>query len=226
VHDVRRTRLVEKQDILQHSTRDNVECNQVLQPFPFLHEGVSDEVLMQAIARGSARALESLYLRYHHFLYMLTYRKVQDHQVAEDLLQETFLAVWCRATSYSPHAGSVRAWLCSIMQHRTIDYLRQAQRRFMLDAEMLDEIDDESGATSADIWDEAWRSVLRTHVNNAMSQLPEEQQLVIRLTYFQGWTHAQIAACFHIPLGTVKARARLALFRLKRILMQMGIDGQ
>src|SRR5437660_12912861 len=86
---------------------------------------LSDEALIKAIAGGAVWAMEPLYQRYSRILYSLAYRMVADHQIAEDLLQEAFLAVWRRAISYSPQSASVRSWLISIVHHRTIDYLRR-----------------------------------------------------------------------------------------------------
>ena len=77
-------------------------------------EQLSDEVLINAIAGGAVWAMEPLYQRYNRILYSLAYRMVADHQIAEDLLQDAFLAVWRRATSYSPQSGAVRSWLVSI----------------------------------------------------------------------------------------------------------------
>ena len=90
---------------------------------------LSDEALIRAIAAGAVWAMEPLYQRYSRLLYSLAYRMVADHQIAEDLLQESFLSVWRRATSYSAEAGAVQSWLVSITHHRTIDYLRSMRRR-------------------------------------------------------------------------------------------------
>src|SRR5260370_7031183 len=100
----------------------------------------SDEALLNAIAGGAVWAMESLYLRYSRILYSLAYRMVADHQVAEDLLQDAFLAVWRRATSYSPQTGAARSWLLSILHHRTIDYLRKIPRQSTIKKPSLEEI--------------------------------------------------------------------------------------
>jgi len=183
-----------------------------------------DEVLLNAIAGGAVWAMEPLYHRYSRILYSLAYRMVADHQVAEDLLQEAFLAVWRRATSYSPQSGAVRSWIVSILHHRTIDHLRSVRRRSVLMKETTwEEIETDEHAAFPDVWDEAWRSVQSSQVRTALMQLPAEQRLVIEMAYFQGWTHSEIAEGCQIPLGTVKARMRLGLHRLKLILEQMGI---
>jgi RNA polymerase sigma factor (sigma-70 family) len=184
----------------------------------------SDEVLLNAIAGGAVWAMESLYQRYSRILYSLAYRMVADHQVAEDLLQDAFLAVWRRATSYSPQTGAARSWLISILHHRTIDYLRKVRRRSTIQEASLEEIELDESIAYPDTWDEAWQSVKSSHVRAALMKIPTEQRLVIELAYFQGWTHTEIAEGTQIPLGTFKARMRLGLLHLKQILIEMGID--
>jgi RNA polymerase sigma factor (sigma-70 family) len=184
----------------------------------------SDEALLNAIAGGAVWAMESLYQRYSRILYSLAYRMVADHQVAEDLLQDAFLAVWRRATTYSPQTGAARSWLISILHHRTIDYLRRARRRSTIQEAPLEELELHEGIAYPDAWDAAWQSVKSSHVRAALMKIPTEQRLVIELAYFQGWTHSEIAEGTQIPLGTIKARMRLGLLHLKQILIQMGID--
>ena len=184
----------------------------------------SDEALLNAIAGGAVWAMDSLYQRYSRILYSLAYRMVADHQVAEDLLQDAFLAVWRRATTYSPQTGAARSWLISILHHRTIDYLRRVRRRSTIQETPLEELELNESIAYPDAWDAAWQSVKSSHVRAALMKIPAEQRLVIELAYFQGWTHTEIAEGTQIPLGTIKARMRLGLIHLKEILIQMGID--
>jgi RNA polymerase sigma factor (sigma-70 family) len=185
---------------------------------------LSDEALLDAIAGGAVWAMESLYQRYCRSLYSLVYRMVVNHQVAEDLLQDAFLAVWRCATSYSPQTGAVRSWLFSIIYHRTIDYLRRVRCQSTLQEVPLEEIALHESIASPDTWDEAWRSVKSSYIRAALLKIPTEQRLVIELAYFQGWTHTEIAERRQIPLGTVKARMRLGLTHLRRVLIQIGMD--
>ena len=184
----------------------------------------SDEALLDAIAGGAAWAMESLYQRYSRILYSLAYRMVADHQVAEDLLQDAFMAVWKRSTSYSTQAGTARSWLISILHHRAIDYLRKVRRRSVIQEAPLEELEFEETVAIPDVWDEAWRNLQNSQVRAALLRIAPEQRLVIELAYFQGWTHSEIAEGTQTPLGTVKARMRLGLQHLKRILQQMGMD--
>ena len=191
---------------------------------PFQANELSDEALISAIAGGAVWAMEPLYQRYSRILYSLAYRMVADHQIAEDLIQEAFLSVWRRATSYSPQSGAARSWLVSIVHHRTIDYLRAVRRRSTLKETTWEEAEQDDRTAVPDVWDEAWRSVQSAQVRAALMSIPPEQRMVIELAYFQGWTHSEISAGCQLPLGTVKARMRLGLLHLKRELAQRGVN--
>src|SRR5579872_6590719 len=128
----------------------------------FQADELSDEALISAIAGGNVWAMEPLYQRYSRILYSLAYRMVADHQIAEDLIQEAFLSVWRRATSYSPQSGAVRSWLVSIVHHRTIDYLRAVRRRSTMQEAPLEEIELDETVAVSDVWEEAWRSLQST----------------------------------------------------------------
>lgn len=184
----------------------------------------SDEALLNAIAGGAVWAMDVLYQRYHRILYSLAYRMVADHQIAEDLLQESFLAIWRRSTSYSPSSGAARSWLISILHHRAIDHLRRVRRHSSIVEAPLEELELDETTAFPDVWGEAWRSITSSQVRAALMQIPTEQRMVIELAYFQGWTHTEIAEGTQTPLGTVKARMRLGLNHLKRALEEMGID--
>ncbi len=191
---------------------------------PPSNDELSDEALISAIADGAVWAMEPLYQRYSRILYSLAYRMVADHQIAEDLIQDSFLSVWKRATSYSPQSGAVRSWLISIVHHRTIDYLRAVRRRSNLKETTWEEADLDEKSAFPDVWDEAWRSIQSAQVRAALMNIPTEQRMVIELAYFQGWTHSEIAEGCQIPLGTVKARMRLGIMHLKRALEKMGVN--
>ena len=185
---------------------------------------LSDEALLNAIAGGAVWAMDSLYQRYSRILYSLAYRMVADHQIAEDLLQDSFLSVWKRSNSYSPQAGAARSWLISIVHHRAIDHLRRVRRRSVVQEAPLEELEFDETTAVADAWDEVWHSVQSSQVRAALMKIPTEQRMVIELAYFQGWTHTEIAEGTQTPLGTVKARMRLGLNHLKRALLEEGID--
>jgi RNA polymerase sigma-70 factor (ECF subfamily) len=189
-------------------------------PFPI--EELGDEALIHALALGVLWSLEVLYQRYARLLYSIAYRMIPDHQIAEDLLQETFVSVWQHAASYSSQSGSVRSWLVAIIRHRAIDQLRKLRVRSDFKATPVDELAADENLTTPDAWEEAWKSMQGAQIRNALKMLSQEQRVVIELAYFQGWTQSEIAEGYNIPLGTVKARMRLGMMRLKRLLEQMG----
>src|SRR6266567_7000710 len=127
----------------------------------------SDEALLKAIACGKVEAMDQLYYRYNRILYSLAYRIVADHQVAEDLIQDSFLAIWRRANSYSPQSGAARSWLVSIVHHRTIDYLRGVRRRSVMKETPWEETELDEHVSFPDVWDDAWRSVQSSQVRTA-----------------------------------------------------------
>ncbi len=208
-------RNLEKRDLEQGQTLANIAGTL---------ERLSDEDLIYAIASGAMWAMEQLFVRYGRMLYALAYRIVTNQQVAEDLVQEVLLAVWRYAASYTPQLGAARSWLFSIMHHRAIDYLRRMRRRSILKQTSWEELTVDESMAVSDVWDEAWRSLQSELVHTALAQLSPQQQRVIELAYFQGWTHTEIAEGLQIPLGTVKARLRLGLLHLKRILARIGVQ--
>ncbi|MHB8597784.1 MAG: RNA polymerase sigma factor [Ktedonobacteraceae bacterium] len=197
----------------------------VVHPWPPQEQ--SDEYLLHALACGVSGAMEPLYRRHSGLLFSLTYRMVGNHEIAEDLVQETFLAVWQHAGSYSPDGGTVRGWLVSLMRYHTIDYLRKLRRRACYKEVQWEEVERERDATVLDlpdVWEEVWRNEQGLRVREAILQLPAEQRVVITLAYFHGWTHLEIAQRCELPVGTVKSRLRLGLLHLKQALGQLYED--
>ena len=205
---------------MQGFNQGDAEQNLALSPVSLHVNEVDDETLMKAITVGQVWAMEALYFRYNTMLYSLAYRMVADQPVAEDVLQESFLAVWRRASTYSPQLGAVRSWLVSIVHHRAIDHLRHVRRRAAFKGSTLDEVDCNGSMASPDVWEVVWRSVQGAQVREAVKMLPPRQRVVIELAYFHGLTYAEVARTCQLPLGTVKARMRFGLMRLRRLLDQ------
>ncbi len=183
---------------------------------------ITDEALLLEISYGGEWAMEVLYERYVRYAYALAYRIVHDYSTAEDIVQDVFLSIWKKAASYQEQHGCVRSWLQAIVHHRAIDCVRASSHR---DHHPLEEIN-ESGSQEEkpEIWEEVWNEERRALLQNILAQLPEEQRLVIELGYFGGYTHAEIARRWHLPLGTVKGRMRLGLQKMKYLLSQHGIN--
>lgn len=187
-------------------------------------EQQDDEMLIRAIRQGVEQALEMLYQRYSRYAYVLAYRITHDSQAAEDIVQEAFLAVWNKATSYQEQQGSVRTWLQAIVHHRAIDRLRASLRHDGQWTSLLAESGQDTDSAVVEVWEEVWRNERNSLIHSMLERLPEEQRQVIELGYFAGYTHTEIAERWHIPLGTVKGRMRLGLQKMRQLLSAYDVE--
>jgi RNA polymerase sigma factor (sigma-70 family) len=140
-----------------------------------------------------------------------------DDALAEEIVQETMVVLWRRASSFDPARAQVSTWLYTIARNLRIDhYRRQAGGA----AEMPADWDPEQQPADAHLTpDELLVGAQRERgVQQALTKLPPEQAQVLRLSFFEEHPHAQIARDLGIPLGTVKSRIRLAVTQLRRIL--------
>lgn len=190
---------------------------------PGSNNTLSDECLIDAIVKGDLFAMETLYERYSRPLFSLAYRTTASKQVAEDLVQVVFLAIWRNRALYTREAGSVRSWFFSIMHYRILDYCRSRRCRSLWKEIPWEDVEFADIPLLPDPWEGAWRLEQAELVHEAMQKLPGEQQIVINLAYFEGLTHEEIARSCHIPLGTVKSRLRLGLHHLKHTLIGQGL---
>jgi RNA polymerase sigma factor (sigma-70 family) len=185
---------------------------------------LSDEFLIGAVADGAIWAFERLYDRYCERFYRLAYRMTADHMVAEELVQDVFLAIWQSAASYDPQVGPAQSWLFSLIHHRAVDHVRRAHYYATLQPAQWPEstMDGHQSIATRDGWEQVWHAMQNVELHACLGQLPVEQRMAIELAYFAGWTHQEIAQRCQIPLGTIKARIRLGILHLRHILEQKG----
>src|SRR5918994_41421 len=175
---------------------------------------LADEDLMQLVRRGQAPAFEVLYERHAQVAFSLAYRIAGTRGVAEDVVQEAFLALWRSGARYD--RGRVRTWVLGIVHNRAIDALRRAhvhERRRASD-EGLEERLETPERTDV----EAARHEEAATVRRALDHLPADQCRVIELSYFGGFTHTEIAEMLETPVGTIKGRMRLGLEKMRHAL--------
>lgn len=134
-----------------------------------------------------------------------------DPEAAEEVVQDVFERVWREARSYRAERGSVRTWLLAIARNAAIDRYRRGGSKRGQERPL------EEGAERADPEAEALleRAVRSERVRAALAQLPPEQRTVIALSFYGGLAQSEIARRLGIPLGTVKARARLGMAKLR-----------
>lgn len=178
-------------------------------------DAVHDEDLVQRMRAGDQEAFREIFSRYAPIANALAFRLVRQAQVAEEIVQEAFLAVWRTPDRYDRSRGSVRAWLMGTVHHRAVDAVRreQAQRRRTEQAASVGPgvVEDPSDDVVAAIDLPRERRLVR----KALEELPDEQRDVIERMYFEGLSQSQIAERTGLPLGTVKSRTLLAMRRLR-----------
>lgn len=195
----------------------------------------TDEDLVRALVRGEEAALAELYDRYADGLFRSAILRLGDRQLAEEVLQDTYLALWNRAELFDARVGSLPAWLSTIARNRSVDRLRALGRRpAPLPLSRLVDDDEPSGryaeaalhasepisSVTAAVdpeaaLDNAW---LRAEIDRALAAIPQQERQVIQLAYYEELTQTEIAARLDWPLGTVKTRTRRALGRLRSAL--------
>lgn len=185
---------------------------------------LDDQTLMHSICQGNEKAMEVLYQRYARYAYSLAYRILRDSAAAEDIVQDAFLSVWRKATSYKEQQGSVRSWLQAIIHHRAIDRVRASANRDQHWTQLSEEHEQELLSEQPEVWEQVWQRDQAMLIRRVLSQLPQEQLQVIELAYFGGLTHTEIAERWHIPLGTVKGRMRLGLQKMRQLLNSHDLD--
>ena len=180
-----------------------------------------DRDLMRRIGAGDEDAFRGLFRRFAPNAQALAQRIVRQPFLAEEIVQEVFLAVWRRPEGYEPERGSVKSWLMGMVHHRAVDAVRreEAQRRRAEEAlpEAL-ELDDDPSITVVEELDAPQE---RKAVRGALLELPEEQRRVLELMYFGGMSQSQISEQLSLPLGTVKSRTLLGMRRLRSALIGM-----
>ena len=150
---------------------------------------LSDEALVALTARSEQTALGELYDRYGRPAYGLAVRILRDEALAEDAVQEAFLALWRSAARYVPEKGKASTWILTLVHRRAVDLVRREERR------RADPLDDalEPAADSAGADEEAWLRLQRERVQSALKQLPDQQREALELAYYGGFTQSELA---------------------------------
>jgi RNA polymerase sigma factor (sigma-70 family) len=180
---------------------------------------LSDEALVALVARGEEWALAELYDRHGRLAYGLALRVVRDPALAEDVVQEAFVAVWRSAGRYVPERSKASTWLLTLVHRRAVDLVRREERRR---AEPLDE---SAPAGAGDATDEvAWLRFERERVQQALRALPDNQREALELAYYGGFTQSELADRLGQPLGTIKSRMFAGLARLRELLGDPAVE--
>jgi RNA polymerase sigma-70 factor (ECF subfamily) len=174
-----------------------------------------DLELVRRLAARDHEAFEILYRRYAGAGYGLAHRIIKHRELAEEVVQEAFAALWAAPHIYDPSRGLFRTFFLSLIHHRSVDLVRREERlrRRERAVNLRPAEDEDVGET---IVEEADLADRRREVKEAMESLPPEQHEALELMYFRGWTQSRIARERGIPLGTVKTRILAAMRKLRQ----------
>lgn len=173
-----------------------------------------DIELLRQIAAGDRSAFGEFYDRHSVLMFSVASRILNDPSDAEDVMQEAFVQIWEKAGNFDPKLGKPSSWAAILVRNKAIDRIRGSQRRSRLALEAGAEM-----AIAAEANDSA-NDMVHGHdqaklIHSAIVELPTEQRNAIELAYFSGLTQNEISEKLHEPLGTVKARIRRGLLKLR-----------
>ncbi len=173
-----------------------------------------DDELLRRIGVGDRDAFGVFYDRYSTLMFSVACKILNNSNEAEDVLQETFVQIWEKAERFDPKLGKASSWAATLTRNKAIDRIRASQRRSRLAEEAGAEL-----AITNEVADTANEAV-HGHdkakiIQSAIGELPAEQRHAIELAYFSGLTQHEISEKLNEPLGTIKARIRRGLLKLR-----------
>ena len=180
-------------------------------------EATNDAELIQSITDGNSGAFTTLYDRHATLLFSVAYHILSDREEARDIVQQVFIKVLKKSSLYSAAKGKAGAWLCTMTRNQSLDRVRQMKSKRLLN-ENLHEV-------AASEHDHAWQNQRYAQfsdevelLNGALAALRPEEIHVLHLAYFGGLSQTEIASKLDQPLGSVKARIRRSLVKLRAAL--------
>jgi RNA polymerase sigma-70 factor (ECF subfamily) len=175
----------------------------------------SDADVIRRIRAGDRAAFLEVYDRYAPLLLSVAARVLGDRREAEDVLQDVFTQIWHKSSGYDAELGSLSSWAVTLTRNKAIDRIRASTRRRRLMEEIAI-----SAETAADAPMPSANELLHgreraQHIRAALADLSADQRQVIELAFFAGLSQSEIAARLGQPLGTIKARIRRGMLRLR-----------
>jgi RNA polymerase sigma factor (sigma-70 family) len=174
-----------------------------------------DAALLQRVRDGDERALEAVYDRYGRGCHGLARRIIGDQHLAQDVVQQVFLALW-QGSGYDATRGALSTWLLSVTHHKAVDVVRrESTRRDRLANEQLlaERISSAPGPEEL-----SWAALRAERTREALRSLTAEHREVLLLAYYGGYTQREVSTMTGLPLGTVKSRTMAAMRRMRELL--------
>jgi len=174
-----------------------------------------EQELIALLKQRSKEAFNYLYDNYAGSLFGIIHQIVQEKETAQDILQEVFINIWKKIDSFDESKGRLFTWMLNIARNAAIDTIRSRSYQDNLKNQPFPE----NVHTSQNMY-VVKPSIDDIGLKKIISSLKEEYRTLIDLSYFQGFTHEEIAKALDIPLGTVKTRIRTALIQLRTMIRQ------
>jgi RNA polymerase sigma-70 factor (ECF subfamily) len=185
---------------------------------PHVPEPNQDAELIARIRGGERAAFVTFYDRYSMLLLSVAAQVLGERKEAEDVLQEVMLVIWNRSGDYDPQLGTLASWAVAVTRNKALDRLRARARRLRLVQEFAVQAEN-PGASASPSANEVLHGRERAELlHEAMKSLPPDQRSAIELAFFSGLSQSDIATRLQQPLGTVKARIRRGMLRLRELL--------
>ncbi|AYQ32502.1 MULTISPECIES: RNA polymerase sigma factor [Runella] len=168
---------------------------------------LNESELLELLRRQDRKAFNYLYDNYSDALYGVILKVVRTEETAQDLLQEIFVKIWKNIAQYDSSKGRLFTWMLNIARNTSIDYLR---------VNRLEIQDIDTAVYTVEQGQSIYEEINNNELKEVVSQLKPEQQTLIEMVYWGGYTHEEAAQRLDMPLGTVKTRVRSALRDLRK----------
>jgi len=188
-------------------------------------ERQAEAALMERVSAGDQQAFAELTEKYSALVFSTAFKVLNHYEDTEDVMNEVLTTIWKKANTYHPKKGSLVTWICTTARNRAIDRVRSVQRRSALYDRFEEKLEGEAPEARSTGRESLYKSDARQVLQSAVVSLSPEQREVIELAYFEGLTQKQIAEHIDSPLGTVKARIRRGIERL-RLSLNDGLEGE
>jgi len=183
---------------------------------------ISDDAhLLERVSHRDRAAFAELYDRYAGVLYSTVLRVVNHPEEASEVLQEVFVQIWDKAPTYNPALGKPFTWALTLARHKAIDRLRSLRRRYNFIEEITHEMSGTSLTAASERRDEVFSQEQVQLIRSAVAGLPLEQRQAIEMAFLGGLTQHEVAAALNQPLGTIKARIRRGMLKLRDSLKEL-----
>ena len=173
---------------------------------------LSEEDLVARLGTKSKDALEYIYDHYSASLYGIILKIVVREEIAQEVLQDTFIKIWNKIDTYDNQKGRLFTWMLNIARNLAIDRIRSKEysqfNKTNSGFQNVSMVDENQGDTKID----------GIGMDKVLDQLPHEQKLLIEMMYFKGFSQSEISKELDMPLGTIKTRVRSAMTKLREIL--------